>query len=97
MAAGINMTGTFIRKDDPVSQLPEKPLALNAKFFRELVRRIETIVPKEDPEDPIIKVSVPDNKSSPGLIIKLDAEILTLNVCSGGNPATIKVYGVKEK
>jgi len=88
MGKGVKYAGAFNRKDTPLRQLPEKPLKLGANFFRELVRRIETIVPVDGDG---IKVIKPDG-SAPGLKITLDAETITLNVCSNGTPSTIEVF-----
>lgn len=93
MGKGVNLSGAFFRRDNPLSQLPEKPLALNAKFFRELVRRIETIVPVDGKE---ITVKPPDAQS-PGLTINLNAKRITLNVCNNGLPDTLVVYGPKDE
>ena len=90
MGKGVNYAGGFNRKDTPLAQLPEKPLALNAKFFREIVRRIETIVPT-DAEEGLIRVRKPKDGSSPGLLIT--GEIIKLNACIDGNPGTISVIG----
>jgi len=101
MGKGVNLGGGFNRKETPLSQLPEKPLALNAKFFRDVVRRIETIVPTEDPnqdKDAIIRIIVSSPKGgSPGLNISVEENlnVITLNVCSNGAPAEIAVIGKK--
>jgi hypothetical protein len=97
MGKGVNLAGAFNRKDSPLRQLPEKPLALGANFFREVVRRIETILPVEDPDqepDALIKIIVKRPKgSSPGLVIAAETNIeeTILNVCSSGVPSTITV------
>lgn len=90
MGKGVNYSGAFNRKDTPLQQLPEKPVALNAKFFREIVRRIETIVPVES-KDGLIKVTPPKDRSSPGL--EITGEIIKLNACIDGSPGTISVIG----
>ena len=102
MGKGVNLAGAFNRKDDPLRQLPEKPLALGANFFREVARRIETIVPTEDPNqesDAILKIRVtrPDG-NSPGLNIGIESNVreITLNVCSNGSPSTITVLAKNE-
>lgn len=89
------MAGAFRRRDEPLPQLPEKPLALNANFFREVVRRIESIVPKAR-QGGVIKVTKPSNLAEPGLFIELNAEIRTLNVCENGEPSTIRIYAEKQ-
>lgn len=86
------MPGAFRRRDEPLPQLPEKPLALNANFFREVVRRIESIVPIRGE---LINIEKPSNGSG-GLKISLNASTIdlspvTLNVCSNGVPSTITV------
>lgn len=86
--------GAFKRRDAPLPQLPEKPLALNADFFREVVRRIESIVPKAK-RGGVITVKKPENLSEGGLIIDLNATTETLNVCTNGQPATLKIYVAK--
>ena len=88
------MPGAFRRRDEPLPQLPEKPLALNANFFREVVRRIESIVPRAR-QGGLIKVTKPQNGAEPGLFIELNAEIRTLNVCENGEPSTIRIYAEK--
>jgi len=85
------MAGAFRRRDEPLPQLPEKPLALNANFFREVVRRIESILPKAR-QGGLIKVTKPNNGSEPGLYIEFNATVETLNVCRNGNPEKIKVF-----
>lgn len=90
MAKGVNYSGAFNRKDTPLQQLPEKPVALNAKFFREIVRRIETIVPV-DSAGGLIKVKPPEDNASPGL--EITGEIIRLNACIDGSPGTISVIG----
>jgi hypothetical protein len=97
MGSEVNLAGAFNRKDTPIGQLPEKPVALGAKFFRELTRRIETIVPTQFPDNEDILVEKPKNTMAPGLIIRLNSEKFTLNVCSNGVPSTIIVFGPKDQ
>ena len=97
MGKGVNLAGAFNRKDTPVGQLPEKPLALNANFFREVTRRIETIVPTQAEDTDDILVEKPKNTAAPGLVIRLNAERFILNVCSNGTPATIVIFGPKDQ
>lgn len=97
MGKGVNLTGAFNRKDTPIGQLPEKPIALNANFFREVTRRIETIVPVQAKDSEDIIVKAPDDTMSPGLEIKLNAKKFTLNVCSNGTPSTIIIYGPQDQ
>ena len=89
------MAAAFRRSDEPSPQLPQKPLALNANFFREVVRRIESIVPRAR-QGGLIKVTKPQNGAEPGLFIELNAEIRTLNVCENGEPSTIRIYAEKQ-
>jgi len=96
MGKGVNYGGGFNRKDTPLAQLPEKPLALNAKFFREIVRRIETIVPTEA-SPAVIKVRKPKDGASPGLEIVFDAKEVILDVCLNGQPSTLTVYAKEEE
>ena len=96
MGKGVNLAGAFNRKDSPLKQLPEKPLALGANFFREVVRRIETIVPTES-ETAVIKVRKPKDGASPGLEIHFAAKEVTLNVCSNGTPSTLTIYAKDEE
>ena len=97
MGKGVNLSGAFNRKDTPLGQLPEKPLALNANFFREAVRRIETIIPVQAKDSEDILVKKPEDTMSPGLEIRLNAQRFNLNVCSNGTPATIVVFGPNEQ
>ena len=88
---GVNLSGSFIRKDTAVQQLPEKPLALGANYFRELSRRIESIVPTETTKNaPLITISKPSG-NGPGL--EIDGERIILTLCIGGSPGKIEVIG----
>ena len=88
---GVNLSGAFIRKDTAVQQLPEKPLALGANYFRELSRRIESIVPTETTKNvPLITISKPSG-NGPGL--EIDGERLILTVCINGEQAKIELIG----
>lgn len=97
MGKGVNLSGAFNRKDTPLSQLPEKPLAINANFFREVTRRIETIIPVQAKDNEDIIVEAPEDRMSPGLEIKLNAQRFTLNVCSNGTPSTIVIFGPNDQ
>lgn len=55
-------------------------------FFNSLIRRIECT-------KPISGTGIQLVQSPDGIIINSGLKEYTLNVCSGGVPATIKVYG----
>ena len=76
-------------REPRLDMLPDKDMALSGSQFRKIVRRIESIVPLAGEG---ITVTPKDG----GYEITADApalEIITLNVCSNGSPATIQVYG----
>lgn len=86
------------RKDDSLDPLPDQPTKLNKAFFTDLINRIESIFPKEKEggrrkggQKPIITVTP---SKGLGTIIDIDAEKITLTVCSNGVPAEIVVLGV---
>lgn len=69
-----------------------KPLAgasrLALGFFNSLINRIESIKPVKG-----TGVLVAQQANGSGFKISLDdSKIVTINVCSNGTPATIKVY-----
>lgn len=56
-------------------------------FFNSLINRIECTKPLEGEG-----ITVTQEADGSGFTINLDAETVTLNVCSNGVPATIDVY-----
>ena len=76
-------------REPQLQMLPDSPMKLSGEHFRKVVRRIESIVPLAgdnitvDPKDSGYEISA----SFPPL------NIIKLNVCSNGTPATIEVYG----
>lgn len=72
-------------REPKLDMLPDKEMALSGKHFRKVVRRIESIVP-------LAGYSIKTEEVDGGIRIHLDAERVTLNVCSNGTPSTIIVY-----
>lgn len=76
-------------QESKLDMLPDKDMKLSGEHFRKVVRRIESIVPLAgdnitvDPKDGGYEI----NATFPPL------NVITLNVCSNGEPATIGVYG----
>jgi len=72
-----------------LQMLPDSAMALSGSEFRKIVRRIESIVPLAgdnitvDPKEGGYEI----NAAFPPL------NVITLNVCSNGEPSTIGVYG----
>jgi hypothetical protein len=71
----------------PKLKLLEGTSRLALGFFNSLINRIECTKPIEG--DGILITEEPDGS---GFTIDLDAETVTLNVCSNGVPDTIDVY-----
>lgn len=71
----------------PKLKLLEGTSRLALGFFNGLINRIECTKPLEG--DGILITEEPDGS---GFTINLDAETVTLNVCSNGVPDTIDVY-----
>ena len=68
-----------------LQMLPDKEMKLPGEHFRKVVRRIESIVP-------LAGYSIKTEEVEDGIKLHLDAERVTLNVCSDGVPATLVVY-----
>jgi len=68
-----------------LQMLPDSPMKLSGQHFRKVVRRIESIVP-------LAGYSIKTEEVDGGIKLHLDAERLTLNVCSNGTPSTIVIY-----
>lgn len=68
-----------------LDMLPDKDLKLSGEHFRKVVRRIECTVP-------LAGYSIYTEETDDGIKLHLDAQRLTLNVCSNGTPSTIVVY-----
>lgn len=68
---------------------PAAPVKMGHEFFRQVRDRIETIAPIESKEGDAIKVKYEDGD---GCKISLNAEIITITVCSNGAPFDIKIY-----
>ena len=67
-----------------LQMLPDKDMKLSGEHFRKVVRRIESIVP-------LAGYSIKTEAVDDGIKLHLDAERVTLNVCSNGVPATLVV------
>jgi hypothetical protein len=72
-------------REPKLDMLPDKNMALSGQEFRKIVRRIESIVP-------LAGYSIKTEETDDGIKLHLDAERVTLNVCSNGTPSTIVVY-----
>ena len=72
-------------RESKLDMLPDKDMKLSGGHFRKVVRRIESIVP-------LAGFSTKTEEVDGGIRIHLDAERVTLNVCSNGTPSTIVVY-----
>jgi hypothetical protein len=72
-------------KEPKLDMLPDKDMKLSGEHFRKVVRRIESIVP-------LAGFSIKTEQVDGGIKLHLDAERVTLNVCSNGTPATLAVY-----
>jgi len=71
----------------PKLKLLEGSSRLALGFFNSLINRIECTKPLEGEG-----ITVTQEADGSGFTINLDAETVTLNVCSNGVPATIDVY-----
>jgi len=71
----------------PKLKLLEGSSRLALGFFNGLINRIECTKPLEGDG-----ITVTEQADGSGFTISLDAETVTLNVCSNGVPATIDVY-----
>jgi hypothetical protein len=72
-------------REPKLDMLPDKDMALSGEHFRKVVRRIESIVP-------LAGFSIRTENADEGIRLHLDAERVTLNVCSNGTPSTLVVY-----
>ena len=72
-------------REPMLTVLPDKDLKLSGDHFRRVVRRIECTVP-------LAGYSIKTEETDEGIKLHLDAERVTLNVCSNGEPSTIVVY-----
>lgn len=72
-------------RQSKLDMLPDKDLKLSGEHFRKVVRRIECTVP-------LAGYSIYTEETDDGIKLHLDAQRLTLNVCSNGTPSTIVVY-----
>jgi hypothetical protein len=72
-------------REPKLQMLPDKDMKLSGNHFRKVVRRIESIVP-------LAGFSIKTEDVDGGIKLHLDAERVTLNVCSNGTPSTIVVY-----
>jgi len=72
-------------QEPKLDMLPDKEMKLSGGHFRKVVRRIESIVP-------LAGFSIKTEQVDGGIKLHLDAERVTLNVCSNGTPATLVVY-----
>jgi hypothetical protein len=72
-------------REPRLEMLPDKDLKLTGSHFRKVVRRIESIVP-------IAGTGIVVEPVEGGHKISLNAERVTLNVCSNGTPSTLVVY-----
>jgi len=75
-------------REPKLDMLPDKEMAISGEKFRKIVRRIESIVP-------LAGFSIKTEEVDGGIKLHLDAERVTLNVCSNGTPATLVVYTYK--
>jgi hypothetical protein len=71
----------------PKLKLLEGSSRLAMGFFNSLINRIECTKPLEGEG-----ITVTQEADGSGFTINLDAETVTLNVCSNGTPDTIDVY-----
>ena len=72
-------------REPQLQMLPDKDMKLSGNHFRKVVRRIESI-------GPLAGFSIRTEEVDGGIKLHLDAERVTLNVCSNGTPSTIVVY-----
>ena len=77
-------------REPKLDMLPDKDMALSGEHFRKVVRRIESIVP-------LAGFSIRTEDAEEGIKLHLDAERVTLNVCSNGTPSTLVVYAFVPK
>jgi hypothetical protein len=76
-------------REPRLQMLPDKDIKLSGEHFRKVVRRIESIVP-------LAGNGITVEPKDGGYEITANAPLLnvvTLNVCSNGQPATLEVYG----
>jgi len=72
-------------REPKLDMLPDKDMKISGDKFRKIVRRIECTVP-------LAGYSIYTEETDDGIKLHLDAERVTLNVCSNGVPATLVVY-----
>lgn len=82
-----------MRREGKLSELPDQPLKLTAEHFRKVVRRIETIVPKADPQNGNL-IKVRDAENDGGMYIGLKSKPLEVGIfnvlmCVDGQVTTI--------
>ena len=77
-------------RESKLDMLPDKDLKLSGNHFRKVVRRIECTVP-------LAGYSIYAEQTDDGIKLHLDAERVTLNVCSNGSPSTLIVYAYAPK
>jgi len=72
-------------REAKLDMLPDKDMKISGDKFRKMVRRIECTVP-------LAGYSIKTEEVDDGIKLHLDAERVTLNVCSNGTPSTLVVY-----
>ena len=77
-------------REPKLDMLPNRDMKLSGEHFRRVVRRIESIVP-------LAGFSIKTEDVDGGIKLHLDAERVTLNVCSNGTPDTLVVYAFVPK
>jgi hypothetical protein len=77
-------------REPKLDMLPDKDMKLPGSHFRKVVRRIESIVP-------LAGYAITTEQTDEGIKLHLDAERVTLNVCSNGTPSTLIVYSYVPK
>lgn len=88
--------GGLYNREGELTMLPDDRLKLYAEFFRQLVRRIETINPVTDSDADEKVIVVEDNKANTkGRLIKFNGRVVELDICENGAPAKLRVYAPK--
>jgi hypothetical protein len=77
------------RNDKELDEIPAGKIKMNKKFFENLRNRVETVRPKAGSN-----IKVEQEQTGYGLKISLNANAVTLNVCSNGTPAELVVFGI---
>lgn len=85
-----------MRREQKLTELPQTGLKLTAEHFRKVVRRIETIVPTQDPAKGNL-IRVKDGGNDGGMLISLNCKSVSIAkvpvlMCVSGTVTTVGIY-----